>query len=278
MTGIAAVTEAARRLGKPDEIAREHARVRPAFGARLSTARLISILVLIVPAMIWFAQSVSNWFGWMSRSGAELGVCGVLTVALVARLSWARPVLLGTIAFFALEDVFYTAAMAALGEAPATDRLSYWLFRAAFLAWKLALIAFLAPWHRRDLTSAGASLALQAWAYAAAAFAAGFTITSTSWEKSAIAPTAEIALIAAVIATCGGVLRARWSAVAAAGSAVTLAIAAADFAHYSTRWYPAQWIAMMGIVVSGAVAAAIAAALAWRSARSNVGALRCIRS
>ena len=50
-----AIVEAARRLGDPRQLAREHARVRTPFGAKLSRARAWSACALLLPYLVLHA-------------------------------------------------------------------------------------------------------------------------------------------------------------------------------------------------------------------------------
>ena len=56
MPRIEATIEACRRLGDPRAVAREHARVRSPFGARLSKLRAYSAVALIAPILIQAAR------------------------------------------------------------------------------------------------------------------------------------------------------------------------------------------------------------------------------
>ncbi|NVB77954.1 MAG: hypothetical protein HOV81_06120, partial [Kofleriaceae bacterium] len=58
MSAAEAVTEAARRLGDPRQLAREHARVRSRFGPPLSAGRAWSAAALFVlPNIVWSVSS-----------------------------------------------------------------------------------------------------------------------------------------------------------------------------------------------------------------------------
>jgi hypothetical protein len=259
MPAGAAIAEAARRLGEPRALAREQARVRSPFGARLSRARAWSAAALLVPMLGWLGGYVVPAEGVWSRAGLELVVGSVLVVALIARLAWARPVLLGGMAFFALPAALWAALV------PGTSPL--------WMVWHLGIVAFLAPWRRRELTGAGWALALHVWAYGAAAFELGFQVTTSDGSWSLVAPAAQVALGAAMLATAGGLLRARWAALASLLAAA--ALAAVGFELWGLRFrfdHPDAYRAgMLALIGSGALAAAAGAALAWRSARSNLG-------
>lgn len=263
MPADAAVTEAARRLGDPRTVAREHARVRGAFGAKLSRLRAWSAAVLMLPMMVMLAITGVGYEGVWSRSGLELAFGVVLFAALVARLSWARPVLLGGFAFYAVPAL-----------------LAYWTWPGPNPIWLLLPLAgavvFLAPWRRGELSAAGAALALQVWAYAAASYALTFQYTSGDAAWTPVAPAAQVAFVAAVIATVGGILRARWSAIAAVTSSVTLAVAVLELSvlRFDLGSPELMRISLLALVASGALASLLASILAWCSARSLLGTLR----
>ena len=266
--GAEAIAVARRRLGDPRAVAREHARVRSPFGARPSRLRAWSAAALLAPMVVWWAWTAAHGAGAWSRLGMEAGLAAVLVVALAARLSWARAFLLG-------QAVASTITMA----------LGLWLWPWARTQVALQLVAyagvaaFLVPWRRGELTAAGAALALLVPAYTGASMVVAFKITGTSGDL--FCPTAaSIALIAALAAGAGLLLRARWGCVAAAACAIALASTAHRI--WDLRWrvpHPvAERLLVVGLVVGGAVAAAGAAVLAWRDARSGVGTLRGLAS
>ena len=255
-----AITEAAHRLGDPRAIAREHARVRTPFGARLSRARAWSIVALMVPLL---ASGFANVVEMSPRNLLELGFGAVLALAMAARLTWSRPILLGGFAFW---TAWYVVAL-----------LSYDGINPAWLVLHAGLLAFLVPWRRGEITAAGAALALQVCAFGAATFALGFQVTTRDGAWTFVAPAAQIALVAAIVATAGGVLRARWSALASATSAVTLGIALAELMPLRFRIGDELFhVGTLATVATGALAAAAGAVIAWRTARSRLGTLRGI--
>ncbi|HTM20957.1 MAG TPA: hypothetical protein VL172_10630, partial [Kofleriaceae bacterium] len=205
----AAIAEAARRLGEPRALAREHARVSSPFGARLSRARAWSAAALLAPMLAWLGLYIVPVTGAFSRAGMELVVGSVLVLALVARRAWARPVLLGGMAFFVLPAALWAALVP--GASP------------LWMLWHLGIAAFLAPWRRRELTPAGWALALHVWTYGAAAFALGFQVTTNDGSWNLVAPASQVALGAAMLATAGSLLRARWAALASLLAAAALA-------------------------------------------------------
>lgn len=159
-----AIAEAARRLGDPRAVARESARVRSPFGAKLSRARAWSIVALMVPLL---ASAFTNVALMSARDGT----------------------------------------------------------------WML------------------------------------------------IAPAAQVALVAAFVATGGGILRARWSALAAALSAGTLALALVEILELRLRAGGAMFeLASYAMIASGALAAAASSVMSWRTAGSRLGSFRALNS
>ena len=138
-----AIAVAARRLGDPRSVAREHARVRSVFGSRLGRARAWSIVALMVPML---ASGFANVTGVWSRNMIELSAGFVLSLAMMARLTWARPILLGGIAFWTLAVGLFWLSF------PGTNP--------AWLVVHAGLLAFLVPWRRGEITRVGAALAL----------------------------------------------------------------------------------------------------------------------
>jgi hypothetical protein len=255
-----AITVAAQRLGDPRSVAREHARVRTPFGAKLSRMRAWSVVALMIPLL---ASGFANVFVMSPRNLLELGFGVVLALAMAARLTWSRPILLGGFAFW---TAWYVVSL-----------ISYDGINPAWIVVHAGLVAFLVPWRRGEITAAGAALALQVCAFSAATFALGFQISTIDGTFDFVAPAAQVALVAAIIATAGGVLRARWSALASAVSALTLAIALAEISQLRFRiGDDLFYVAALAAIGIGAASAAAGAVLAWRSARSRLGTLRGI--
>jgi hypothetical protein len=250
MPAVEAVSEAARRLGEPRELAREHARVRGAFGARLSWARRISVALCLAPSL-WNLGHATYSFGATSAIGIVMVCEAALVAALLTGVSWARPLLLGVMGFvvaiFGLEllrmpqaHLHGWACLSALGDVGA--------------------LVFLIPWRRGELSPAGVTLVLQGCVIAAA--------------LPSSVPLASV--VAAVVATLGCILRARWSALAGATSTVIVAISLArtesQRSIYDERTLVEYaWIALAGIAI---LAAALATLRSWRSSRSLFGSLR----
>jgi hypothetical protein len=253
-----AVAEACRRLGEPRAVAREHARVRSPFGARLSRVRAFSAAALMAAIVIRGALVVFPTSGVMSLYGLQLVFGMIMTLAIAARLTWARPVVLGGVAFFTVQMTYSVLTMPGLHPA--------WLLAYLGTLW------FVMPWRRVELTASGLALALQVWAFAAAAFALDFQISTPDGIRY-ISAGGQIAFFAATLATCGGVLRARWSAVASAIAAITLGYAFVECSplRFDFGFPRVAYAVILGLIGSGALAAAAGAWLSWRGARSALG-------
>jgi len=260
MPVAAAVTEAARRLGDPRDVAREHARARSPFGAKISRGRAWSAAALYAPMVVCVAIVRFTGLGFREVSPyIHLGMGSVLVVALVARLTWARPVLFGAMACQAV------VACAWLVGVPDVNPLS--------LVWTLGtlgVVAFLLPWRRGELTGAGSSLLLQVWSFCA--------VSSLVLPTLAIALAVPllVAMLAAIVAIAGQILRARWSAFASAMAAVMLTfsfVEAWSLTPFAPDMFGADlWRGLnLALLGSGAIAAAVSAVLSWRTARSNLG-------
>lgn len=259
MPAAQAIAEAARRLGDPRAVAREHARVRTAFGARLSRVRAWSVVALMVPML---ADGFARFGRLMLSNQLEIAFGVVVTLAIALRLTWARTILLGGIAFWTGWYVFSLVSVP--GVSP------------VWLAAYGGLLAFLVPWRRGELSSAGTALALQVFAFSAATFALGFYVSSPLGVEH-LAPAAQVAFVAAVIATAGGVLRARWSALASVVSAVTLVVTLDEIWRLQFPLGDSlMHTATLAAIATGALTAALGAVLAWRSAASPLGTLRGI--
>jgi hypothetical protein len=252
MPAALAVTEAAKRLGDPSALAREHARVRPPFGAKLSPARAWSAAALLAVLLGWFVTHLPSSAGAFSSFHPILELaCGVvLLAAMIARLSWARPILLGGMACYATTWLAYSAVEPTYLLSP-------------LLVAQLGLVAFLAPWRRGELSAPGIALALQVWAYCTGVYV---------FHPSA--PFTIIALIAPVLATIGIILRARWSALFAIASALMIGATAVRWLSIEVS-APYFWVSQL-VITSGALAAAISAVVQFRTARSNLGSFEAV--
>jgi hypothetical protein len=256
MPAAVAVAEAARRLGEPAEIAREHARVRTPFGGKISRGRAWSAAGLLAVLVGWFIVDLTSSSGpVLPGLVIECVLGGVLIGGLVAQLSWARPIVLGSMLCSAID----CGVVAMFGP----DGLG---FPPSGLL-HIAIVAFLFPWRRGELSLPGIALALQVWAYGASKVAAAGAV-ELAW----------VALGATMLATIGIVLRARWSvafstigAIALTGSVVQLAVA-----PYPVLFATVFWTAMVVIVAGGVVATTASALIQLRTTRSWLGTLEAV--
>lgn len=253
MPAAIAVAEAARRLGDPREVAREHARVRTPFGGRLSRLRAWSSAALFVP-MLWSQGSLVQQFGMTSRFGVELAMALVMLAALVARISWVRPILLGVMASAAINSI----AMFAMWP----EMSPLWIVG------QLGIVAFLAPWRRRELTAPGIGLALAAWTYTSVVPVAGLYVVD-----GPLGPIATAALLCSALAVIGMIVRARWAAIACSGSALAIGAAIYEVGGMTFWGDGPQEAYVFAHLAAGLVAATISAVVAWRTARSGLGTL-----
>ena len=133
------------------------------------------------------------------------------------------------------------------------------------------------PWRRRELTSAGWALALQVWGYVVATFCLMFVYTDSDGSYLMIAPIGMVSAGFAVLATCGTVLRARWSAIASVLSAVALAVTLSELWGLRIGFGEAFFdVYIVGAAASGMLAAMASAVITWRTARSALGTFRYV--
>jgi hypothetical protein len=268
---------ACERLGNPRAVAHEHARVSTPFGARLSWARTISAAALLLVFVV--RSYVFMWTSWdripiqFLFSGTSI-LCTVLVVALLARLTWARAVVVGAVGF--------TVILGLVTEmAPGTSML--------LLIPLAGAVLFVMPWRRNELRGAGYVIALQAFAFGAMAFAAGTlgadieTLGQHPELPSSgihMAPASLIGLFPALVAIVGSITRARWAALASAFGAAMLSVSVIEVVRYHVGFhqieYTGDWLPFASMVFAGALASAIAAVASWRSARSTAGTLRYV--
>jgi hypothetical protein len=258
-----AIAQACTRLGEPRKLAREHARVRSPFGARLSRKRAWSAALLIAPFALFQIQFVSH-VGFVSPAGAELVIAMLVLAALAARVTWARAIALGALACL----VTLVAIQTLVGPVPLR-------FSAPVLGCYGGALVFLVPWRRGELAPAGIALALLTPAYVGAATAVMSYVTAPSGAMLAN-PVASISFVSVIAAGAGIVLRARWAAFAAALASLALAGTAHGFWGLTFRWPQASlwFVLLVGSMCVGAVTSAIAAVVSWRTARSALGTLQ----
>ncbi len=257
-----AVADACRRLGEPALVAHEHARVRSPFGAKLSRLRAWGAAALLAPFTLLATRALDH-FGVISWFGLDFALSMIVLAALVARVTWARALMVGTLATSLASNA---AMLIAMSEPP-----PHQLLHLACIAGALALIA---PWRRGELTRAGAALALLAPGYAAAMRSLMLFITAPG--GAVMANLFAIAVLAAIVlAGLGIVLRARWSALAAALAAAALVGNAQDLWGLTFRLADAgaARVLLLGPLLVSAGAAAVSAVLAASTSRSRLGTL-----
>jgi ABC-type Mn2+/Zn2+ transport system permease subunit len=120
------------------------------------------------------------------------------------------------------------------------------------------------PWRRKEISPAGITLALLVWAYASAMWGG-------DWKfYDAYEPSLMIAFVCAGAASIGTMVRARWSTMASAISAVALfGIMFSELGELfmSRSEFNVWWIYTFGTLCSGAIAATVATFVSWRTAR-----------
>ncbi len=257
MPAAQAVTEAARRLGDPRAIARESARVRTPFGAKLPMWRALAVIAIFLPQIAW-GPVTDTWMGL-----AERVIGGALCGAMLLRSAWARAVLFGIMGWSVVWTIVRLGA--GLGE---------WGPPAWMIATQLAGLALLAPWRRADLTAPGWALALLYPMYCAGAWFMGWMVTDSLGLMPI--PDAIYAVAGVLLAGVGLVLRARWAALPAIAAVAVMVMWFGFLAETRFRMENAAAVQAMSLVAAGAciVAGTAIAILAWRSARSTLGTLR----
>ena len=262
----AAISEACRRLGDPRQLAREHARVRTPFGARLSRVRTWSAAVLLVPMVIQ-ALGQARYWGIGTPAGGE-GVLVVLVMAaLVARLTWARPIVVGMLAMMLAWNLAFDLAMPGTLNHPKLLVLG-----------SVGALAFLVPWRRGEVTLSAIGLGLLAPAYWATASSLMFYVTTR--HMVVMNPFGFLAALGVVLGGVGFVLRARWGAFPAAIAALSLVAVTHSYWPMDIRMPGGEtWrVLVLGSFLFGALTAALASVVCWRTARSSLGTLRHVLS
>jgi hypothetical protein len=253
-----AIAHARIRLGEPRQLAREHARVRSPFGARLSRSRAWSAAALLALPMIYYGHNSLRH----GITTVELAVWIALVGALAARRAWARAIVLGRVATSVFMQTVHVVAGSLVWHANGFAE-NFGRETVALLAVFAGVLALLAPWHRRDLGRRGLALALLGPAYVAAM--SSVVVWSNAPVSAVVAdPLASFALASVVIAYLGVLRGARWASVAAAF--IVLAFAAGFGSHVVSDSIAS--IAELRVATSGALGAlgAIAAVfVAWRS-------------
>lgn len=256
-----AVRTACESLGDPRAVAREHAKVSSCFGARLSWARTISAASLLLSQVL--SNYIVMWINWHKipdpfapLAATALGT--LMVAALLARLTWARPIVLGATGFMTLFTI--EAGMGAVDP----DASMLWLVAL------VGTVVFVMPWRRNELYRAGYALTLEAFAFSAMAIAAGGYIDTV----------ALVGFFPLVIAIAGTILRARWAAFASAFGAAILLVSVTEVIRYYAGFHElallGEWLPFASLLLAGAIAASVAAVTSWRAARSNTGTLQYV--
>lgn len=260
-----ALAQAKLRLGDPKQLARECARVRSPFGAKLSRARAWSagglFLALVALNFVMFAGRSAHLGYFVIESAIGLAMAG----ALLARFAWARAAVAAFVGYGLLQ-----IGVSALinGGLPYWEAPHY-----AMLAIQIGVGAFVMPWRRGEIGPAGFALGLVVVMYAGATWVLSFEIWNPVLTPEAGA--AYVAQFATIFAGIGIVMRARWAAAMAAVSTASLSIAAALM--FDIGLPPgAEHVRylLVGTVTAGAVAALICTRQSWRVANSSLGTVR----
>lgn len=264
----AAITEAAHRLGDPRQLAREHARVRSAFGARLSRARAWSAATLVLAQLVLAAVLYPPDPFVPMYVVTQILLPAVVAGALAGRLTWARALILGMSGYGLVQTAMYVA----LPGEPGFDPMIVGLFTIL----QLGTFAFVMPWRRHEIAPAGIALVVLYVAFGGA-MAASMFVMNGPFEDFAVA---FVAQGATVLAGAGLVLRARWAAFAAVLASLALLVSAGQVNDIEFVFADAALIkaTLLGSIALGSVAAAVTAVLSWRTARTRLGTLRSILS
>jgi hypothetical protein len=254
-----AIAEAASRLGDPRQLAREHARVRTPFGARLSRTRAWSATLMLLPSL-WVDVRMFIAEGLGTLAAFQLIAMLAIVAGLALRQAWARAIVLGLLADAAINMIYYAAIM----PEPST-------FAFVEIVFAFGALAFVAPWRRSELTGIGCALVLLGPTYHGAMILLGL-VPPDVWGVTA--------LLAVLAAGAGAVLRARWATLAAALASVALAGGIIE------RWNmiavgphaTLMRVYVFGSMTLATVAAVSTALLSWRAARSTFGTLRGVIS
>lgn len=259
MPAMDAVAEAARRLGEPTEVGREHARVRTAFGGALPTLRMVPAALFFSAALfIKFAHDLPvNVLAW--KSGIEVSFGLVMVFALLSKTPWARPAMLGFALFQAIDIARLDIATPDL--LPVTKVTGVLWFGAA---------AFLAPWNRRELAAEGVALTLQVYAFGMALVHLWFFIPeSEQFTTAYYAPLGLLAIGACAASAFALVHRIRAGAIAALVAGVALIVEWGR--QYSVGWVSDSYVTETLLVQVGAgVLSLLVAAISLRGVRGTM--------
>lgn len=200
----------------------------PAFSARLSRLRLTGAAICLGLVLVPFVTLLRL----LDVTDLVTLCClGALFVALVARRSWARPILLG--------------GFAAVGAGALASALIDGTIHPIVLA-DIGVVVFLAPSRHRALSRPGIALALQAWTFIVA-------VRASALNPGAVA-TLGVQLVS-ILAIAGIVRGARWSLLFSFASAVGLGVLllATFDAQYCVS--PAHALQIRAFLASGIVTA-----------------------
>jgi hypothetical protein len=213
--------------------------------------------------MAFQAIVAARHWGMGSPAGVECGLVLFVMAALVGRLTWARPIIIGSLATTLVWNVTLTVVM------------GFELPFGLFVISNVGALVFLVPWRRGELTPAAIGLALLAPGYSAAV-ASLWSYASAPGGMVVMNPFGFLAALCVVLGGIGFVLRARWGAVPAAIAALSLVGVTHAFWPMHIRMPTGDvWrVLILGNFVFGAATATIASVVCWRTARSALGTLR----
>jgi hypothetical protein len=259
MPAAEAIAEAARRLGDPRQLAREHARVRTPFGAKLSFAGALSTTLLSLPLLCVDVRMLIVQ-GLSVLTVFQLIALLIVVAGLAFRQAWGRAIVLGFLADATVNLAYYAAVVP-----------QHSVLAVAQLVFTLGALAVVAPWRWSQLTRLGWALVLLGPAYHGAILLLGLV------PFGVLGATAILGVVAA---GAGALLQARWAAVSAAVASVLLASGIAVCRNMIavgphpmlTRVY------VFGTLTVAVLAALCIALLSWRSARGVLGTLRGVIS
>ena len=238
-----AVREAAHRLGDPQAIAREHARVRSPYGAPLSRARAWSAALLLAPYAALATVDV-YYTGVAVQLLFTLGIAIVMLGALALRVPWARAAVLGALIAMTIPDLIEVATSHYVTP--------YEIMR---LICEAGAVAFLAPWRRGELPQPARAVAFLGPAYASATAILQATTMIAKLDLSG-----AIAMPCVFATLILGLRRSRWAVVPGTLGALALVGATA------VRWQlhalaPIDDVAMIASMMAGAAGLAASGAL-----------------
>jgi hypothetical protein len=269
-----AIVVAAQRLGQPRELAREHSRVRSAFGARLSRTRAWSAAAMLAMVIVCTSDRYVSR-GLFTTTSLHLLAWIGLVAALVARRSWVRGLVLGMVSATLIVQVTHVVDLMSTSDffgdrifssmikaGVAGGSLHELLVQCALLA---AAIAFIAPWRLCELSRRGVALALLG-----AANTGGLrslTFYADLPHALVVNPLGALAFAAVAIAIIGAVRSTPWGSLAAGiagcalGALAVTALAGNAYVILGDRHVANE---VGGVALLGALAALGASIALWR--------------